>query len=110
MTIHDRIRERRLELGLSQSALAKKIGMSSGAIANYESGTRKPKNTLELASALRVSRDWLETGKEKSFPILGSIDTQEIKLLNAFRVLDSQKSRADVIKYIEFQINIQKNS
>lgn len=39
----------RKEAGLSQVMLAEKLGLSSGAIGNYESGTRTPKfSTIQL--------------------------------------------------------------
>lgn len=42
-TIKNRIKELRLEKGLSQKALAEKVGISNQSISSYEKGIRKPK-------------------------------------------------------------------
>lgn len=65
MTIGQRIRERRDELGLSQRDLGRRLGLSSEvggvAVARWEAGTRTPnlESVRKLASALRVSWVWL---------------------------------------------------
>lgn len=46
MSIGERIRARREELGLSQAELAKKIGITQGSVGNYESGVSNPKMEL----------------------------------------------------------------
>jgi transcriptional regulator with XRE-family HTH domain len=60
-----RIRKRRLELGLSQRALATD-GVSYAYISRVEAGERQPsvKALRKLAPQLRVSVAWLETGQE----------------------------------------------
>lgn len=57
MTIGSRITEAREAKGISQSALAKAVGISQPAIAYYEKDVREPKaSTLsDIASALNVS-------------------------------------------------------
>lgn len=64
-TIGDRIRERRLELGLSQRALASE-GVSYAYISRLEANTRQAstKALRKLAPKLKVSVYWLETGEE----------------------------------------------
>ena len=56
-----RIKIMRKSLGLTQAQLAKKIGMTSKAIANYEQGIREPslKNLIALSTILNVTTDWL---------------------------------------------------
>ena len=63
-TIGDRIRKRRLELGLSQSELAA-AGVTYSYISRIEANIRQPsaKALRQLAPKLRVSVHWLETGK-----------------------------------------------
>ncbi len=39
---HERIRELRIEKGLSQGDVAKQLGITRSAYANYEQGTREP--------------------------------------------------------------------
>ncbi len=59
-----RVRERRLELGLSQRALSEP-GLSYAYISRVENGARLPsvKALRKLAPKLGVSVHWLETGK-----------------------------------------------
>ncbi|MCI9110364.1 MAG: helix-turn-helix transcriptional regulator [Bacilli bacterium] len=59
------IKERRKALGLSQEALANKLGVSKVAICWYETGERTPtmENFLKLSDILGLSLDQL-TGRE----------------------------------------------
>ena len=63
-TVGDRIRTRRLELGLSQRELST-TGISYAYISRLESNTRQPsvKALRKLAPRLGVSAHWLETGQ-----------------------------------------------
>src|SRR5437868_12099075 len=64
-TVGDRIRERRLELRLSQRELACE-GVTYAYISRLEANTRQPsvKAVRKLAPKLGVSAHWLETGEE----------------------------------------------
>lgn len=63
MNLGDRIRQRLIDLNMSQEALGKAIGVSQVAIAKVISGkTKDPKKILEMAKALEVDADWLKTG------------------------------------------------
>ena len=63
-TIGSRIKEARSALGWSQVQLAEEVGVSQSAIGNIESGLRqRPRELVSIAKALRVSPEWLETGK-----------------------------------------------
>lgn len=63
-TFPERLLHARTRAGLSQTSLAKKAGVSAGAIGNYEAGAREmPRDVLSLASALGVRPEWLTTGK-----------------------------------------------
>lgn len=63
-TIGSRIREARTALGWSQVQLAEEVGVSQSSIGNIESGLRqRPRELVSIAKALRVSPEWLETGK-----------------------------------------------
>lgn len=63
-TVGERIRERRLELGLSQRELATK-GVSYAYISRLESNGRRASVSAlrKIAPKLEVSVHWLETGK-----------------------------------------------
>ena len=60
-----RIKERRLELNLTQDDLAKAANLTPAAISQFETGTRKPSfSTLSsLSDSLKVTVDYL-LGKE----------------------------------------------
>jgi len=56
----ERVSERRQELGLSQSELARRIGIRPQSIQQLEQGSiAKPRYLLELAHALGVAPEWL---------------------------------------------------
>lgn len=60
-TFPDRLRAAREKRDLSQSELARKVGMQPSAIAHFEGDRRKPSfdNIRVLAQALNVSADYL---------------------------------------------------
>lgn len=70
-----KVKETREEIGLSQGALAKKVGISQRSVTAYETGTARPRGLTarKLARALNVSLDYLlnddiddpENGMEK---------------------------------------------
>jgi transcriptional regulator with XRE-family HTH domain len=63
-TIHERIRHLRSILGLEQAEMAKLIGVSRGAVGNWElRGGIKQANLRRLADLTGVSFEWLATGK-----------------------------------------------
>lgn len=59
-----RLRYAREQAGLSQSGLARRVGIRPQAIQFIEAGeVRRPRNTVEIAMALGVSAEWLLLGK-----------------------------------------------
>ncbi|MDN7144131.1 LexA family transcriptional regulator [Pseudomonas sp. JQ170] len=63
-TLKDRIYSRRVALGLSQQQLAEKAGVSQVTIQHLESGRNATsKKLVEIARALNVSAEWLDSGK-----------------------------------------------
>lgn len=59
-----RIAARRLQLGMTQSELARRLCVSASAVGMYEQGRREPSLDVlvALAKELRVSADYLLTG------------------------------------------------
>jgi len=65
MKLADRIKKRRLELGLTQVELADIAGTTQQGIVSVESGrTKRPRYLHELAKALQCDPEYLLTGKE----------------------------------------------
>jgi transcriptional regulator with XRE-family HTH domain len=88
-TIHDRIRRRRLELGLSVQEVAKACGVSRQAANAWESAaTKAPSgpNLVAAAVALKVNEQWLATGKEPK-ERAEPLGTDELELLAKYRRL-----------------------
>ena len=68
MTFKERLREKRLEAGLTQAELAKKASVTDRTIQNYELGTRKPQTMKivgDLAAALGTTPSYLLGTAEK---------------------------------------------
>ncbi len=61
MTVGERIRAKREELGLSQSELARKVGLTRQGLCKYELDRADPRlfNAMCIAEALGVSLDYL---------------------------------------------------
>lgn len=77
--LETKIRNRRLELNLTQAKLAERAGLTPAAISQFESGLRKPSFDAlhKLASALRVNTDYL-LGDEQQIQD-ETLDNPEIK-------------------------------
>ena len=67
--IISRIKQRRRELKMTQTELAKAANLTPAAISQFESGTRKPSfNTLSsLSDALKVTTDYLVGKKDRDY-------------------------------------------
>jgi transcriptional regulator with XRE-family HTH domain len=69
MVFKDRLKEKRHEAGISQAELARRVGVTSRTIQNYEMGSRKPQHmeiVQKMADALGTSVSYL-LGSEGSF-------------------------------------------
>lgn len=64
--IGQRIKELRIECGLTQKELANKIGAAQNTISQYENGTAKASIEIivRLAEVLNTTTDYLLLGKE----------------------------------------------
>ncbi|MBS7782419.1 MULTISPECIES: XRE family transcriptional regulator [Providencia] len=71
MSISERVKNKRMILGLTQSELADTVGTTQQSIEQLESGkTKRPRFLPELAKALNCTVEWLITGQEKKSDIL----------------------------------------
>ena len=92
-TIHKRIKQARLAVGLSQSALAKKLGIKPQSVQNWENGISSPKTTRfeKLANVLDVSPAWLLHGDERSNLLSHEVNQEELLLIKQFRRMDTTR-------------------
>ncbi|WP_445497917.1 LexA family protein [Photorhabdus sp. SF281] len=81
MSLACRFKSRRIALDMTQTEVAVIAGVSQQSIESIESGrTRKPRNLLDLARALKCSPDWLLNG-ENVMP-LTEISTRRVPILS----------------------------
>lgn len=62
MGFSEKLRQKRMDAGIKQVDLAKKVGVSLRTLQNYESGMRKPSNMIivqQLADALNTTTSYL---------------------------------------------------
>ena len=65
-TISQRLKQKRMELNLTQAQLAEKAGMKQQSIQQIEAGaTQRPRFLFELAAALQCDPLWLQYGKKR---------------------------------------------
>ncbi|MGO5472702.1 helix-turn-helix domain-containing protein [Streptococcus hyointestinalis] len=59
MIFAERLKEKRLEKGFTQSELGKKVGVKQNTFTNWENGSREPnfKTLIELANILETTTD-----------------------------------------------------
>ena len=114
MRLAARIRAARQRAGLSQQSLAAGLGVSRGAVANWESarGVLPATERLQrVAHITGVAFEWLATGRGGLHyqPTLDDIpaahmevieDPLELRLLQAFRA-SPQRRNVQIIEYVE---------
>lgn len=97
-TLSNRIRQRRIELNLSQEDLAFMIGSHQRQVSRYETGANGPTSDvlLSLAKALQTTPDWLLDVESSG------LDPSEQMLIALYRSKDTgrQHSIIEVAKAI----------
>lgn len=88
MEFKDRLTQRLKETGLTQSELAKRIGVSKTTITFWKTGVNKlsGENLMALAKALRCSARWLATGEGSPVPESLSLDKPWLDMDDASNV------------------------
>lgn len=99
MTIGKRIKERREELGIEVSEVAKHCGVSDKAAYAWESGsskTLKPANLVAVAEFLKLRIKWLAIGQGPRERVIDieELDPEEAALVEAYRLLDRKEQIA----------------
>lgn len=99
MSIGSRIKERREELGLTQLQLAEALGVTSGAISNYETDSNSPKASILYrvfevlhCDANYIFQDEIRERRENS------ASPEEMNLIKLFRSLDDYGR--ETVKYL----------
>lgn len=86
------------ELGLSYSAVEKKLGFGNGAIKRFSTSAPSIEKVILLANFLNVSLDWLVYGNDNSS---SNLTEKELEFLNIIRSLNSEDEKSRLIGYIE---------
>lgn len=102
MSIGSRITEARKRLDLTQEALAEKIGVTKGAIANYENGVSVPKTAImyRLFDALDVDANFLYQDDMITPARPAPVSIDEARLLSVYRTL-SHEGRSKAQAYLD---------
>lgn len=100
-TLGERVKTTRISKKLSQSDLAKKIGISQGTIAHIENGRNKDtKHIFSIAKALNVSVEWLyygDTSNKNLWPFF-SITKQQYDSL-------SDQIKEEIENFIQYHLS-----
>ncbi len=91
MSIGSRIKERREELGITQTQLADMIGVTKGAIGNYETDANSPKASImyKVFNALKCDANYLYQDENESSEST-MIPKEERALLKLYRELNEE--------------------
>lgn len=91
MGLSNRLRERREQLGLTQSEVASLLGITPGAIGNYENGVSTPKADIlfKVFDALKCDANYLFQDEMKNISDEDSATPQEMEnIIKKYRKLD----------------------
>ena len=88
MPFEKRLKEARIRKNMTQEDLAKAVGVTKGAIGNYESGVSSPKETIliKLMEVLDVDANYLY----QDFIRTSALTDDELRLLSAYRAADDR--------------------
>lgn len=104
MSVGSRIKERRLNIGLTQEQLAKLIGVTKGSIANYENEVSVPKVEIlfKLFDALKCDANYLYQDDMDIKPMEFTTTLAEQDFLTKYRKLE-QRSKGAVDMLLEYE-------
>ena len=105
MSIGSRIRDRRLALGLTQEETARRLGISKGAVANYENEVSTPKTDILCAVMRVLDCDANYLFQDAADIKSAAIDANEYSILERYRSLDA-RGRETVEKVIETETEL----
>ena len=102
MSVADRIRNRRMELSITQTQLAKAARLTPAAISQFESGARKPSFDAlsKLATALKISTDCLLGRKQPSYEDILADPKVSVMFRGIMEL--SEKDKESMLEFYEF--------
>lgn len=104
-TTATRLRQLRLEKEVSQSDVARYLGIERASYSAYESGTSRPVRYMDkLALYFNVSTDYLLCLSDNPQPKKQGLNEEEKKLLDQYWLLNAE-GRLALNLYIEFLIS-----
>lgn len=107
MGLSNRLKERREQLGLTQSEVATLLGITPGAVGNYENGVSTPKADVlfKVFDALKCDANYLfQDEMSKRSPKDNATPLEMERLVKKYRVLDSSgKETVDFILNKEYE-------
>lgn len=81
MSLAERVKQKRIELGLTQEQAAEKAGIRQQSWASIEDGkTKKPRNIVGISKALNSDPTWLMTGG--TFMPLSDVNSRKVPLIS----------------------------
>lgn len=94
MGIGKKIKEARNAQGMTQEELAQRLGVTKGAVANYENETSHPKESVmyKMFEALDVDANYLFQDVVKN-RFSNYVASDEVKILQKYRSLDGHGKR-----------------
>jgi len=98
MSLSDRIKQSRIDAGLTQQQLGDAIGVNKSTIAGYERGSREPDaiKLIKIARALNVTGDYLleiEDDKNRRQVVFNSLSEEAIDYAITFDQLSEESKR-----------------
>lgn len=98
--MNERIKQLRLQLGLSQEEFGNRLGMGRGAITNIELNKVEPKPLFVslICREFRVSENWLRTGEGEMFLPIDQ-DEELAQIMAEIKLSDDELIRAIIKGY-----------
>lgn len=103
MSVGSRMKERREALGMTQVQLADLLGVTKGAIGNYETGANSPKASIlyKVFEVLKCDANYLFQDEMRG-SMEDNLNPQEIDIIKKYRALD-ERGKSSVLVTLDFE-------